>query len=230
MKLNFNRHMLNKTIWDSGSISPLAAVVHDFREIGRYQGMVLRETETVSQFSLTVDDKYPEASINIDAGAINHSAFIVSPRSHTVFQAPRDGGGYSVVVNKQDDGRKKTVFDNRELQSGDMFVTSLMRPGRYIVTDQAGTKGDITVTPPGKERICRISRPLKGFMRYIAPEALTIEHTEKGFKPDNIKTESGQPLIFMVKRLRARIKIQFEGTSGEPDDPCQRRSPGKEVY
>jgi hypothetical protein len=211
MKLNVNRHMLTKTDWDSGSISPLAAVLHLFQETGRFQGTVLQGTEPVSRFSLVVDEQAPEAPVNIDLEAVDQSAFMVNPGKYTVFQAPRGRGGYSVVVRRSDDERRAVAFDNRELGSEDIFVAVLLRPGRYAITNQVGTKGYVTVTPPQKkERIRHIPQPRKGVVRYVAPEALTIECTDKEFRPDSINTESGQSLLFVIKKPQSRIKIEQE--------------------
>ena len=65
-----------------------------------------------------------------------------------------------------------------------------------------------------KKRMRHIPQPRKGVVRYVAPEAVTIECTGKGFQPDSIRVESGQSLLFMIEEPRSRIEIQLE----EPDD------------
>lgn len=216
MKLNVNRHMLTKTSWDSGSITPLMAVMHRFQETGRYLGTVLRGTETVDRFSLVVDETSPDSPVNIDLVAVDQSTFMVNPRRYTVFQALRGGGGYSIVVHKSDDEHKTIVFDNRELKDEDIFVAALLRPGHYSITDQVGAKGYIIVAPPKKGKVHHIPPPKNGIARYIAPKALTIECTDKGFMPDSVNTESGQSLFFMIKKTQSRINIEFTRPYDEP--------------
>lgn len=204
MKVKINRNMLTQTRWDSGLLTPLASVLHTFKEPGRYQCTVLRETESVALFELLADAESAETQVDIDLDEIYQrrytpsgrgDPFVVNPGQPTQFYVPRGRGGYAVVVYKSGPRQEAVEFDSRELRDGDVFILTLIRSGTYSLTSERTAKGEIHV------------QKRKGRSVPTEPAMVTCEHT--GFTPDNIKTEFSQPLFFVIK-TPARIRVQLE--------------------
>lgn len=225
MKLNINRHMLTKNSWDSGSITSLSALMHRFAEPGSYQAAVLLGTDTAARFSLIVDEKAQEIPVKIDLGAIDQPVYTVNPRCYTVFQAPRGSGGYSIVVSKAKEGKKASIFDSRELQNGDMYIAAPLIPGHYAFTNQTGAGGHLEVVRPDKGKIHFIAVAGKQKMRQSAPEPVSVECTEKLFRPDKIRIQSGQSVAFNIKAPNSRIRIGLEKKEEGPVKTPPKRPP-----
>lgn len=221
-----NRHILEKTKWDSDSITPLSGVLHRFEDPGKYQGQVLIGTRIVGRFTLVVDESYPQTALGVNLDEVSGSLLEVNPNSYTMFKAQRNADGFSVVVQQPLGKTMRTGFDSRKLNNGDIYLAAFLRPGRYSVTNQAGAKGSITVNLP-KESFTFLQ---KRRMRFVSPKTISIECNDKMFIPDKMKTESGQAIAFKVKASNTRILIQLEA----PDDKqkyksrYRRRRNGKE--
>ncbi|HKZ85838.1 MAG TPA: hypothetical protein VJ793_19545 [Anaerolineae bacterium] len=218
MNAKANRYILTQASWDSGRLTPLASVMHRFQEPGQYQGIVLHGTETVGLFDLVVDEKSPEAQVNIDLEAVYQrryaqtgggNPFVVNPRQPTAFYVARGRGGYAVVVYRSDAGRRAAEFDSRELKDGDVFTLTPIRRGIYSATNKGAAKGEIQV------------QKRKG--RSIPTQPVIIECTEKGFKPEKAKAEFSQPLFYVIK-TPSRITIQLEQQPDDEPGSVRRRS------
>jgi hypothetical protein len=203
MKARVNRHMLNQTGWDSGSLTPLASVMHCFKEQGEYHGLVLRGKDTVGQFDLLVDECAPDTQVDIDLDTLSQARyskdsggarFVISPRQPASFYVPRGRGGYAVMIRKP--GTKRNcIFDSRELGDGDVFTVTPIRDGHYAFSNRNSVKGELIV-----ER-------RKG--RTFPVEAVVVETDEKGFKPNKVKAVFSQPVFFRIK-TPSRISLQLE--------------------
>jgi hypothetical protein len=218
MNAKVNRYILTQTRWDSGLLTPLLSAMHSFQQPGKYQGILLRGAETVGLFDFVVEEKSSDAQVNIDLEAIYQhryvptaggNAFVVNPRQPTAFYVARGRGGYSVVVYRSEAGRRAPEFDSRELKDGDVFTLTPIRHGIYSVTNNDAAKGEFHV------------QKRKG--RSIPTEPVIIECTDKGFRPDQVRTEFSQPLFFVI-RTPSRIKIQLEKQPNDEPDHARRTS------
>jgi hypothetical protein len=225
MKTIFDRSLFTQFGLDSGSLTMLGAVVHSFREPGEYRGVVRREAAPEATFSISVDNHSPVAQANIDlstlaqgspegstcCGEVKKTHFVVNPKGFVVFHLTSGPGGFSVLVRRAEEDPNLPVFDSRELNDGDLFSATIIRPGTYSMTNVLNrATGEITVSYP---RIADVP--------YRPPNPVTVECTAQAIEPKEIALQPGQGLNFHVK-APARIKISLV----KPDDgPARPREP-----
>lgn len=205
MQTLINRQLLTQTSLDSGSLTMLGSVFHRFSEAGKYHGVVLQGTKSVTTFSLTVMEEYEAMQTEIDLATIEQQRrhFTLKKDGYAVFYVSRGSGGYAVVVTKLEKSDGVRVFDSRKLQQGDLFTATLIRPGKYTLRDANNDgPGEIVVAYP---------RPTG--RRYVQPEPIYIDCTEQGFDPNRISVAAAQGQIYRC-RTSSRIMIDLE----EPDD------------
>jgi hypothetical protein len=167
MKAFINHHLFTQTSLDSGSLTMLGAVIHNFPEAGEYFGTVFRGSQTVASFRLTVDKESPAMQVNIDLATLHlpppepcdckagphdqEHHFVVNPKGYAVFHVSRGAGGFAVRVGKVPGEYETKFFDSRELREGDLFAATLIRPGTYSVTNvKTGARGEVVVAYPPK--------------------------------------------------------------------------------
>lgn len=237
MKAFIDYHLFTQTSLDSGSLTMLGAVIHNFSEPGKYQGRVLRGTQSTASFRLTVDRDCPAMQVNIDLATFALRApehvedelgcrepgrhFVVNPTGYVVFYISQGAGGYAVRVGRVDEGHVATAFDSGELKEGDLFAVTMLRPGIYSVTNtNTGARGEIVVTYP------RV-----GKKPYRPPRPVKIECLKDEFKPDNTRIEPAQGQIYHFK-IPSRIKIVMvkpdNGPKGASQPRDRRRAERKE--
>jgi len=226
MKAYINHHIFTQTSLDSGALTMLGAIIHNFPEPGIYHGTVFQGPETVALFQLLVEEDSPAMQADIDLAALKAPAeccdcgseghdveqyFSVNPKGYAVFYVSRGAGGYAVQVAKvpaegdkeQQKKRAAAAFDSRELKDGDLFAATLIRPGTYSVTNEnAKATGQIAVAFP---------KPGKAPFRPGDP--VSIECTAAVFRPAKIAIEASQGQLYRVK-VPSRIKIELL----KPDD------------
>jgi hypothetical protein len=226
-KLYFDPNLFSQINLDSGALTMLGSIVHQFDQPGVYRGTVRRGDEIESVFYLSVDKESPVAAADIDlarlAGALPQSdgekcgdddareaRFSVNPRGHALFRVSGGRGGYSVNLRKAERDDKTPVFNSTVLAEGARFAARILRPGTYSVSNgQGGGKARLTV-----------SYPPKAFSNYRPPDPQQVKVTRKGFEPDKIALKPAQGLIFECD-APARILIELV----EPDDgPKQKKS------
>jgi len=215
LKAFINWPIFTQTSIDSGSLTMLGSVLHNFSEPGIYMGTILQNNEAVSTFQLIVDKDSPATQVDIDLaslhqGKIKHSCsddskrFEVNPKGYAVFYVSRGSGGYSVVVGRLDENEKaRLFFDSRELKEGDIFTATIIRPGLYTVTNiKTKSSGKIVVT-----------YPKRGKVPFRPPRPKSIECNKDSLDPNKIEIHATQGQIYKIK-TPSRIKIELI----EPDD------------
>jgi hypothetical protein len=207
MKLYINKRILSQTTLDSGEITPMMAIMHRFAEPGTYNVTVFQGDNQTASFPLIVDENATQMLNRIDLGAANCSC-AVNPKAPTVFHAPKATKGYSVLVEKFEGTERSKVFDSKNLQDGDIFFATLLRPGDYYASNQRCIKCKISVSPLKTKRMQFTVTSQQGISRPNI-ETVQIECTASGFKPENVNIQSAQPLFFMI-RAPSRIKIEYE--------------------
>lgn len=145
-------------------------------------------------------------------GSEAHDAptYTVGRDGNAVFHVSTGVGGYAVQLagfGGQEGHDRAQTWDSRELQEGDLFAVTLLRPGAYRVTN------DVTRV----EAQIRLSYPQRGKTAYRPPEAQRIAVTDKGFEPDRVEL---QPLQGQVYEIRAASRLRISLT--EPDDGPQK--------
>lgn len=227
MKAFINRHLFTQTSLDSGSLTMLGAVIHNFPEPGEYIGTILWKEEAVGNFRLTVDEKCPDMQVNIDLPTLHRPIseeckselmkhFIVNPTGYVLFHASHGAGGYAVRVGRLSEERKEKLFESRELKAGDLFAATLIRPGTYSITNViTRARGEIVV-----------AYPKIGEVPYRPPKPVSIECTEKEFEPDKIKIEAAQGQVYRI-RMPSRIRIELVKPDDGPEGARQPRIVGR---
>lgn len=230
MRASVNHHLYTQTSLDSGALTMLGAVIHRFPERGDYLGVAVQGRQRRS-FRLTVDDDSPAMQANIDLatldspptrgesdcgkdeGAARGRHFVVNPKGYALFHVSRGRGGYAVRVGRSSEREEGQVFDSAELQSGDLFAVTLIRPGTYSVANlPTEARGEIVVAYPrieGGER--------------RQPEPVYIECTEGALRPDRIHIEPAQGQVYRF-RTPSRIAIELVRPDDGPEPP---RGPGR---
>jgi hypothetical protein len=239
MKTLINHQLISQTVIDSGELAMLGAVIHNFTESGKYRVEILSEGLVVATHILRVDEKSTAMQVNIDlapppTGTSDRTAsgcdckdqqsrtggdaacYTISPRGHASFYVSRGTDGYAVQVSKVNDPR--IVFDSRQLQEGDLFAVTLLRPGSYSITNvTAGYKSEVVVAYPKPGRV-----PFK------AAAPVSIEATKHGLmivadgreeKIGTLGIEATQGQLFKIK-TPSRIRIELITAD---DGPSERR-------
>jgi hypothetical protein len=233
--IRLNRTMLQQIDANSGALGMLGAIVHAPRQAGDYSGTVYRDEQAVGEFSLRVTDDGPlQVHVDLaaqglhggsgrlgrsrvddpccdDAGSDGTGAqtYTVGRQGHAVFHVS-SGSGYSVQLaalgTKEGHADVKT-WDSRELQEGDLFAITLLRPGAYRFENEvARAEGDV-----------RLAYPQRGKIAYRPPDALRVAVTQAGFEPHHVELQPVQGLVYEI-HAGARITISLT----EPDDGPQK--------
>ena len=208
MKNEIMHHLFTHHDLDSGALTMLGPVVHQFNEPGNYRGDVFWNDQHAGRFTLCVQEACPATQVDIDLSKLPAdadcgcdgsagSAFVVRLRGYAVFHVSSALGGYAVTISST--GEKPVrVFDSRELAPGDIFAASMLRPGRYSLTNTiTKAKGEIVVAYPKTG-----GRP-SGEL-----DPITIECGEKEFKPARIVLQTAQGQVYHIK-ARARLVIEL---------------------
>ena len=224
MKANVNWPIFTQTSLDSGMLTMLGAVIHNFPEPGEYFGTILLRDEAVGRFNLTVDKECPTVQADIDLATLHRpqqatckkesqKRYVVNPKGYAVFHVTRGTGGYAVVIGKlQEKGEAKLAFDSRELKEGDMFAVTMIRPGKYNVTNEkSDAKAEITVSYPRVGKVpCR------------PPNPVNIKCTDKRLTPSKIEIQPAQGQVYQIQ-TPSRIKIELVQPIDGPSE--QQRAP-----
>jgi hypothetical protein len=155
-----------------------------------------------------------------EAGA--RAVYTLGREGFAVFHVSTGAGGYAVQLaaaedaerwseTRRDDRDRGRHWDSRELEEGDLFAVTLLRPGTYrVVNETSGAQADI-----------RLAYPKRGREAYRPPEPMRIAVTQNGFKPERIEL---QPLQGQVYEIGAPSRLTISLV--EPDDgPGPRDTP-----
>jgi hypothetical protein len=230
-----DRNLFAQIGLDSGALTMLGAVVHTFGEPGEYRGTVRKQKDGKGVFYIVVDKNSAVAQVDVDLAALAGTAgagssescgcgggssakgctcgggrrFTVNPRGYVVFRVGGGAGGYNVHVRKAVEADITPIFDSCKLDKGAIFSGTLLRPGKYAVSNELGKgRGEITV-----------SYPVRAKTAYRPPEPVRVRVTERGFEPDAIELKPAQGMIFECA-APARIKIELVTAD---DGPSRKR-------
>ncbi len=153
------------------------------------------------------------AELHIDLSGIVNAAgqlstrlseLVVASLGYTVFHATAGTSGFAVQLHAPGAIDKPPVFDSRQLGNGDLFATTMFRPGRYSVTNKVNNA----------QAQLRLSYPTISDTPYSPPDAFVVQLDQNGFQPKDIQLMPAQGIVFHISNAQARILIDLV----EPDD------------
>lgn len=214
MQPTIRRDLFTQKVFDSGSLGPLASVIHRFGCEGTYSGKALHGESPAGSFTFVVDQQSEVRQLSIDLAMLASDTRpgrcagdewkhrVVSPQGYVLFYASR-GRGYSALVAEGD--QQEAAFDSSRLSAGDLFALSLLEPTTYSAIDRiGGGKAELAVKRDPKR-----TRNLKNL------EPVYIEVKQGTMQPREVELVSAQGLVFRIG-TDARIVVQKTGKA--PDD------------
>jgi hypothetical protein len=224
-KAVLNRYLFTQIGLDSGALTTLGVVLHNFGEPGSYLINVWRGDRLEGGVQLNVDPACAAMQVDIDLAAVqrqdkpccgdSETPLAVNPKGYTVFHVGSGAGGYAVTAGRSNGDRADKGWNSRELQAGDMFAATILRPGTYAVVNQlARTKAKIKVAYPAAAR-----------ERYKPADPVFVECTKEEFKPGGLEAVASQSVVFRVHTpTRLRIELATPDDGGNAGPPRQRRT------
>lgn len=219
MKARINTHAFRQTRIESARLGVLGTVAHPISDEGEYMGTVMRGQQQMGTFHLTVDSEVKQAQANVDLANLTPErprntrlrppSFAMTSKGYLVLYVSEGAGGFHVVLDKlgaekRNEDKRRRAFDSRQLGREDVFIVSLLRPGRYEMTDQTSrSEGRVTVAYPKPQR-----------QPYVPPDPEKVAVTEKGFRPAELELRAAQSIVFTLGVQEASLRVQLV----EPDD------------
>ena len=219
-------YLFKQTGLDSGSLTMLGSIVHQFAEPGEYRGVSLRNNQRDAVFYLKIEEGSPVNQVNIDLAALAGGAeqpsscicesggggaqhFLLGAGGHAVFHVSGGPGGYELHIGRSGKEPQPREFDSIELKGGDLFAATFLRPGVYTVRNLAAKER-------GKAGLeIDVAYPRAGKTAYQPPAAVRVECVREGFRPAKLELQALQGCIF-VCQVAARIKAELLRPHGPP--------------
>jgi len=194
---------------DSGALTLLGAVAHPVHEPGPYRGVVLRDGEEVADFGFVVAEE-GRAQLDVDVAKVAGAGrtgcgCCTDPDADPHLRAGgvllmhvgSGRGAYAVVVSAGEGDAQRVVFDSRQLEKGDLFTATVLRPGRYAVTNTVNrTRAELEVRYPERRR-----EPLR------AAEPVQVRVGDR-FDPERLAVQPTQGQVYAVE-TSARVVIEL---------------------
>jgi hypothetical protein len=231
-----NRHLFTTRVFDSGALTVLASVIHQFSEPGLYYVTVRRGDAVLGTTRFEVSAESGATQLNLDLAAIASPSTVRSGfarRARSV--APKDcdcagrdaaaaattptvsASGYVQFFVSQGEGGlaasvarsdgDKVLFDTATLDNGDMFALLLLAPATFSMVNKLGSAtGTITVT---------ISKEVARNLKATGP--IYVDTSKSAFAPNDIQLSSGQGLVFRVTEA-ARVVVAQESEPPQSRD------------
>ncbi len=199
---------------DSGALGALGSVVHRFEEAGTYLATVIADGREEGEVTIKVGeggqpalqvDLAAAAAGNRDDGCCDERALELDVGGYGSFYVGSGNRRYAVVVRRQ--GKRGIEFDSRQLQAGDLFAATVLRPGKYLVRNEHG-KG----TQGLEVRYVR-----RGRTKYQPAKPLKLKMGE-ALEKRVIKAGPAQGLIFEATAPTRAIVELVEPDDGNGDD------------
>ncbi len=233
MKTSVNAAILATTKMDSGALGPLAMVAHQMTKPGPYVGTVFLGKERIGGFYLEVTDGGDRMQADLDLARYGNTGSVaerptirlkVRTEGYLLVYVSQGQSGYRVTLEhaegkKNPDKVAKPVFDSSDLAEGDIFATTMVRPGQWAVEGGKEASARITVTYPkqGKEP-------------YRPKEQGNAVEVQGGYlSPDNLTVGPGEGVVFRIgKEASARIRLSLvDPDDGPGKEPPKKRTPRK---
>src|SRR5947207_3271330 len=102
-----------------------------------------------------------------------------------LFRGPAGTPGFAAQLHGQGAADQPPVFDSRQLGNGDVFATTMFRPGRYTVTNKVNSA----------QAQLRVSCPVISSTPYSPPEAFEVQLNQNGFQPNDNQLKPAQGIV-----------------------------------
>lgn len=220
MNAGAQSYLFKQSGFDSGSLTMLGAIIHQFADPGEYRGVSLRNDQRDAVFYLKVEEESAVNQVNIDLASLSggpadaspcgcqgksgsSQSFVVGAKGRAVFHVSGGMGGYALHIGKSSPEPAGREFDSLELKGGDLFAATFLRPGVYSVTNAAAKA-------PSKARIeIDVAYPRAGKTAFQPPAPVRIECVREGFRPGGkVELHAMQGCIFACQ-VAARIKAEL---------------------
>ena len=210
-----DRELFDQIGLDSGALTLLGNVVHQLDRPGIYRLSVQQSGGEVADAVLEVTDDADAEQITVDLAGVDDSTDTKAERTgccdeSTTRHRMRPGGyvlfhvgsgpdAYAAVLGLLGDGGPEVVFDSRSLQRGDRFVATVLRPGRYVVSNlENGSNGVLEVAYPGREA------PVE-----LRAEPIEVSVADRGVDPAEVTTKPARPVVYVIQTA-ARMRIELQ--------------------
>ncbi len=197
--------LLNRAIFirrplQATALTTLTTLIHRFPAEGTYEVFIRREGSLIHRAPVQVADG-GVFQINIDMAGAFDSTYALAPTGALGFFAGSGEAAYTVTIDRITGKERATVLDSAAgIPAGDLFAVTLVRPGRYRVTDPANKIDgiihvDMPVVEKREPREARAARTApRARFRTDLPTAVTIGRGE--MKPKEVKILAGQTVVF----------------------------------
>jgi plastocyanin len=240
MDVTFDPHLFTQIDLDSGALTMLGTVVHQFSEAGEYRCVVHEGTAVRATFTISSDKNSSNAQAVVDlealvseashtgdcecgcggsgSGGAKPSTFSVNPRGYAVFRVGKGKGQYYVHARRVDAAADDKGYETRMLVEGDSFSAIVLRPGTYdLANSVTRSQGRLVVTYP---------RP--GERRY-RPDAPVRVRCGRAFEPAEVTIGPGQGVIFEAC-TPSRITVTLSKPDDGPQGPERERQPRRFIH
>lgn len=225
MKAFVNTHALSSERFDSARLGVLAMIAHPLPQPGSYLGAVMDGEINVGRFLIDVQAEHTPGQVDLDLHRARPGS-AVSDRPAITYKLKTGGylmllvsqgaGGFRVVLDRvaeEKKGRDKAAatFDSTKLGKGDLFLLTLLRPGRWRMSEP-GRGGEGTIV---------VSYPVPGKQAYRPAEPVWVKLRDRAFEPDKVQIGPAQTVVFAIETEPVSVVVSL----GAPDDGKGDRKP-----
>jgi len=217
MKRYINKAAFSKTNFDSSTVGMLSYIAHPVAKAGHYVGSIYVGRRLLDRFRLIASEDEKNTQINIDLAGFNFRDLSERGRKYYSVQT----GGYAmfydskydrpcrITLERVNENTKKLtkVFDTQKLSKKDLFVVSLIRPGKYVASLDSNKKLNVEVPYPDKKMFTE---------RDNVVNPITLKLTREGFDKKDVRLLPSQGLVFQVEdptSVKIRLEKGFDASS-----------------
>jgi hypothetical protein len=211
-----NRSLFMRRPLQATSLTTLTTLIHRFQAPDSYELFIRRDGSLIHRAPVQVADG-GVFQINIDMAGSFDERYTIAPTGALGFYVSSGEARYSVTIDRIVGKERKVVLDSSAgVPAGDLFAVTLVRPGRYRVTDAANKiDGVISVEMPAApaptlRKDAAAAKPRERF-RSDVPTSVQIGRGE--IKPKEVRILAGQTVVFdCTVAANLRIEPLDEGT------------------
>jgi hypothetical protein len=205
-----NRALFADRPLDSGALTALVTLLHQFTKPGEYELIARRDGQVVNRSRIRAVGEMPGAApagdrgerpgqaayqINVDLATLGQTLDPCATEGYEIatggvmgFFVGQGAGRYSVLLTRVTDEAKETVLDSEKgVPAGDFFAVTLVRPGVYLVANRLG------------EGQMKVEVKLPSEKGYRPNEGTLVQVTRGGFDPASASLLAGQSLLFQCQ-------------------------------
>lgn len=217
MKRYINKAAFAKTAFESSTVGMLTFTAHPVAKDGSYVGNVYEGDRLMDRFFLTASEKEKNTQVNVDLGTFNfrdlsargRKTFVVQTGGYVLFYNSKHDTPYRITLDRVNENTKKMTaeFDTQKLNKKDLFVVSLVRPGKYTASSDKNKVVNVDVPYPDKKVFEK---------RNTIVNPLSVRLNSEGFEKEEVRLLPSQGLIFQVEDSTS-IAIRLEKEYTKPE-------------